>query len=162
MGQRLRARIPPRRRLEPGLAIVVLVLGAMWFSGIQLPVEAFLVYQYGFLAITFLLPALFALVVLTGAVGYAIQVGRELVTSQTEPQAWPRVLVRVLLATVFGGIAAYTLLLAVLSVYGILFIDPGGVLLQPFIVLGIASILSVLVLVRWTGARLVEGGQDAG
>lgn len=146
-----------RGRVESVLALCVFVLVAIWFSGAQIPLQWVPFFEYLLLPVTLLVPGVLALLILAGVLACGVRLGVTLIETGSLPQSPYAALIRIVGSVVYGVVAANTLWYAAASFYVIYFGDPGGVLLHPFVVLALGSVLSVLVLLRESWGRLRSG-----
>ena len=145
-----------RRIIEPGLALAVLVLAGIFFVELVFAIGRSILFSNLLLPASFGLPLILSLIVLTDLIGRAVSfVSSARISGLPRPRQsmW---LLSVLGSAVIGGVALYTMWLASVSIFIVYFGTPGGVLLHPYIVLAVASALSILILVRAFIATLIR------
>lgn len=150
-----------RRGVESVLAVIVFLFAAVWFLELGIIFERSVAPEYLFLPATLVVPGILAVSVLTGVLAHGVRLGSALTGYGDRVRSSDTAPFRILGSLVLGALAAYTLWWAVGSLYVVYLGDPGGVLLHPFVVLGVGSALSTLVLLRAVFYRLFSGGDGS-
>ncbi|GAB7019020.1 hypothetical protein [Halostagnicola bangensis] len=144
-----------RERIEPALALLVIFLVGFWAVWTQIPLDTGWTPPVDlFVLPVLLIPGVLALFVLLGSLAYGVRLVSALAMSGELPQSMALVALGIASSVLYGVVSAYTLWWATASVYVIYFGDSGGVLLHPFVVMGLGIVLSVLVLLRVVYRRL--------
>lgn len=136
-----------RRKIEPIMSIGVLALALLWFLEVAIPFRAELFFSYILLPSTLLVPAALGIIAVASSALDVVDVIRALIGDW---DTWQGVLciVRLALSGLILVVAGNVIFYGVASYYVIYFGDPGGVLLHPYVVLGIGGVLGLILVVR--------------
>lgn len=135
-----------RHVIDLTLALTVFALAAVWFMELSLLLDHAAILWYVFLPGSLIIPGLLAISVLIGVGAFGVRVFLS-VRDTNGTLSDGRLAIRVLGSAILGVVGLYTLWWAAGSIYAIYFGNP-GLLLHPYVVLGIGVVLGVLVLCR--------------